>query len=375
MPLNTQSFDQFVQNEVAAAQASSASLLDFSTGSVLLALIQANVTALGLFLQAQAVYDLSIARASTSIGSDLDSWMADFAFTRLPAIAATGQVTFSRVNTTSQAVIPVGAQVQTTTGQAYTVILDTTNSAYNSALNGYVISVSTSSVTIVVNANTAGIAGNAIANAINVITTPIPYVDSVTNASAFINGVDIETDTDFRARFVNYLGSLSAATISAVEFAIESVQGVVSYTVTENQNYSGSSQNGYFYIVVDDGTGTPSDNLVSNVNNAVDAIVGLTVTFGVFKPIVTDATVVLTVTVASGYTHSVVAPIVQSALTNYINNLSVGEALYFSRIPQIAYDASPGVLDVSSITLNSGTSDLTANNQHKIILIVSYSIN
>jgi hypothetical protein len=375
MPLNTQSFNTIVQNEIAAAQASSSSLLDFSTGSVLLALMQANASAVALWLQGLDVYILSLARAATSNGTDLDSWMADFGFTRLPATQALGTVTFSRATTTAQAVVPVGAQVQTTNGaQTYTVILDTTNPNYNAGLNGYVITVSTSSINVTVQANNAGTQGNAIANSINVITTPIAYVDTVNNASAFTNALNSETDAAFRVRFVAYLASLSKATNAAISYAVSQVQGVVDFTITENQAYNGSTQYGYFFVVVDDGTGNPSGGLLANVNSAIEAVRGLTITYGVFAPVITNATVVMTVVAASGYTHSAVAAIVSAALTTYINTLTLGETLYYTRLAQVAYDSTPGVLNVTSVTLNSGTSDLTANAEH-IIKVVSITIN
>jgi hypothetical protein len=72
----------------------------------------------------------------------------------------------------------------------------------------------------------------------------------------------------------------------------------------------------------------------------------------------------MTVTVGAGYSHSVVAPIVQAAIVAYINALPVGGDLPFTELPHIAYSASPGVVNVTAITLNSGTSDLTADQQH-----------
>ena len=60
--------------------------------------------------------------------------MADFGLTRLPAVAATGQVTFSRFTNTLQAVVPFGSLVQTADGsQKFTVVTDATNSGYNLA--------------------------------------------------------------------------------------------------------------------------------------------------------------------------------------------------------------------------------------------------
>ncbi len=361
MSLNTQDFTTLVRNQVSAAQASSTSLLDFTTGSVLLALIEANSSAVALWLQGLAIYDLALTRAATSNGADLDTWMADFGLTRLPASAATGTVTFSRFTSTVQGVVPIGAQLQTTSGVVtYSVTLDTDNPNYNSSLGGYVLTVSTDSIDVPVEANTVGTIGNAATGEINVITTPIPYVDSVTNASSFENGTDQETDAAFRTRFVNYLASLSKATESAIGYAISTVQGVVDYSITENESYAGSTQYGYFYVVADDGTGTPSDELIANVNNAVDAVRGLTIQFGVFKPIVVDADVVMTVTVAPNFDAPTVKQEVEDALRTYIDLLRLGNTLYYTRLFEVAYDASEGVLNVSSVTLNGTTSDVTA---------------
>ena len=46
----------------------------------------------------------------------------------------------------------------------------------------------------------------------------------------------------------------------------------MTYTLVENQTYAGATQYGYFYVVVDDGTGSPSSTLLSSVANAIDAV-------------------------------------------------------------------------------------------------------
>ncbi|VVC75982.1 hypothetical protein AQUSIP_12830 [Aquicella siphonis] len=359
MPLQTQDFTTLVRNQIAAIQASSTDLLDFTTGSVLLALIEANTAGVALWLQGLASYDLSLARAATSNGTDLDSWMADFGFVREPATYATGTVTFARTDASIQTLIAVGAQVQTSNAVAvFSVTADTTDPNYNASLNGYVLNAGITSITVPVQATVAGTSGNVGANTITVAISPIAYVDTVTNAASFTNGMNAENDADFRARFVLYLASLSKATYSAIAYAIETVTGVTSYSITENEDYSGTTKYGYFYVVVDDGTGTPSGGFISTVNDAVDAVRGLTITFGVFAPIVVTVDAAMTVTAATGYDHGAVAALVETAIEDYLNNLDLGEPVYYTRIMQIAYDASPGVLNVSGYTLDGGTSDI-----------------
>jgi len=89
-------------------------------------------------------------------------------------------------------------------------------------------------------------------------------------------------------------------------------------------------------------------------------------TFGVFAPVVVTANVAMTLTTAAGYVHSSVVALVNAALTAYINALPLGTSLPYSRLALIAYGASPGVSNVTAITLNGGTADLTATSLQAI---------
>ena len=364
--LQTYTQQQLVGNIATTMQGSATAQLSFTPGSVLLAIAQA-VAGVVLWLQAIILQLLTLTRASTSVGSDLDTWLADYGFSRLPAVAATGQVTFSRFTSTLQALVPVGAGVQTADGtQSFTVTIDTTNSAYSATLGGYVIPANTTSVSVPVQASVAGSGGNVQIGTISVITTSIPGVDTVNNAAAYANGIDAETDAAARLRFVAYLASLSKATKTAIGYAISSVQQGLNYTLTENQNYNGSTNVGYFYVVVDDGTGHPSTPLLDSVGSAIEAVRPMCSTFGVFAPTLETANVTMVLTSASGYNHASVVAAVTAALSATINALPLGTSLPYTQLASIAYDV-PGVTNATGILLNSGTSDLTADNQHKIL--------
>lgn len=361
MAITTKSFTVLVQDIVTAVQGKANGLVDLTIGSVLRAVTEANAT-VTLWLQGLILQLLATTRAATSNQSDLDSFMLDFGVMRLPAVAASGLVTFSRFTPTAQAVVPVGATILTADGtQSYTVNLDTTNSAYSAALGGYVLAPGTTSVTVSVTSVNVGIAANAVAGQVALINQPIPGVDTVNNAAGFTNGVDAEGDTALRARFILYLASLSKATAGAVGSAIASLEQGLTYSFTENVNYAGAAQPGYFFVVVDDGTGAPPSALLSTVYNAIDAVRATTITFGVFAPVKLTANIAMTVTTAAGYAHAATASQVAAALTSYINSLTIDADLTFSRLTQIAYDASPGVINVTGVTLNGGTADLTAS--------------
>lgn len=364
--VNQWSLSQAVANMAASVQSRAKVLVDFTLGSVTLAIVEAAAQVV-VWLEGLILLLLATTRAATSNGADLDTWMADYGLYRLAATSSTGQVTFSRFTATYQAVIPVGTVIQTADGtQQFTVIADATQSAWNASLNGYVIAPGTSSAVATVQAVNTGTVTNVLANTITVLTQAIQYVDTVTNANPFTNAVDTETDTAFRARFVIYINSLSKATKNAIGNAILAVQQGLSYVLVANQTYGGVTQMGYFYVVLAYGDSAPSSTQLSSVSNAVDAVRPITSTFGVFAVVLVTANVSMTITTASGYTHSAVTGLVQTAIQNYIAGMAIGQTLTYTRLAQIAYDASPGVTDVTNILLNSGTSDLTVTNQQMV---------
>ena len=366
MALTLYTFTQLVSNVATAVQASAAAALDFAAGSVLRAVAEATA-GVALWLQAVVLQVLTLTRAATSAGTDLDSWCADYGFLRLPAAPAAGQVTFSRFTPAQQAVVPVGTGVQTADGtQAFAVTLDLTNAAYNAALGGYVLPAGTASVNVPVQAATPGSGGNVRAGTVAAVTSPVAGVDTVTNAAAFTSGADAEPDGAFRARFVLYLASLSKATKVAVGAAVLGVQQGLSYTITENQDPNGTYDPGIFLVVVDDGTGHASADLINRVSVAVEAVRGLSTRYGVFAPQTVVANVVLVVTSAPGLSHATVVGNVGVAVTNFLTGLTLGTGLPYTQLAAVAY-AVPGVTNVSGVLLNGGTADLSATPLQRVV--------
>ncbi|MEJ7685615.1 MAG: baseplate J/gp47 family protein [Variovorax sp.] len=358
MALNTKDFATIVSDQVTAIQAASARLIDTTIGSIIRSVTEANA-AVVLWIQSLIVYLLSTTRASTATGTDLDTWMADYGVTRLPAVAATGNVTFARFTATNAAMVPVGARVQTGDGsQVFEVIADTTNPAY--AAGFYTLAAAVSSLSIKVQAVAAGVGNNVVIGAVNTLATAISGIDTVTNAAAFTNGANAESDTALRTRFVAFVASLSKATKEAVGYAITSLQTGLQYTLVENLSYAGATDYGYFYVVVDDGTGTPGGTLLTSVANAINLVRPVTSRFGVFAPIVLTANVSMTASIAAGYDPVATKQLVDDAVTNFINGLGLGQSLVYTRLLQVAYNASPGVANITALLVNGGTADVTA---------------
>jgi uncharacterized phage protein gp47/JayE len=300
--LKTQTFDQVVQAEAAAVQGGVTSgLVDFSVGSILRTFAE-SVAAIVMWLQGLILQLLTTTRAATSTGSDLDSWIVDYGLTRLGAATSGGSVTFSRFTPTLQAIVPIGSIIQTADGtQQFQVIADAAQSAYVAG-TGYVLPAATASITATVAALAPGAGGNVAIGVLNTLGQTISGVDTVTNTLAFSTGTNAESDAALRLRFVNYLSSLSKATSAAIGNAIASLQLGITYTLTEDYSYGGAYQPGYFYLVIDDGTGSPPTSIVNAVTAAVNAVRGCGIQFNVFAPIVVTANIAVTVTAAAPYT-------------------------------------------------------------------------
>ena len=366
--VNSKSFTQLVSDFATAVQSRSVALADFTIGSILRAVSEATAS-VTVWIESLILLLLQTTRAATSSGADLDSWVADYGLTRLAAIAATGLVTFSRFTPTSQASIAPGTLVQTSDGSLqFAVTVDTTDAAWNVTANAYLIPSGTASISVPVQCTTTGTAGNVIAGAIALMASSIPYVDTMTNALAFATGIAAETDTALRARFVSYIANLSKATKAAIGYAVTSVQAGVTYVLVDNTDYSGASDPGYFYVVVNDGTGHPSAGFLTSVSNAIDAVRAAGIRFGVYAPVDVTATIALTVGIAAGYDPTATRAAVNTAITAFVASLNIGATLSYTRLVQIAYDASAGVNNVTGLTLNAGTADLTATQQQLIVL-------
>jgi uncharacterized phage protein gp47/JayE len=359
MQLSLQNFSTLVEGMAASVQGAAQSLMDLTVGSVLRAILEANAS-IALWLQWLIVQCLATTRLATSSGTDCDSFGADFGFTRLPAVAASGQVTFSRFTPSTSAFIPVGTAISTAANtQSFLVTADPANAAYDAATAGYTLAAGVASLNVAVAASVAGSAGNVQPGAIALLSSAVSGVDTVTNAEALTGGIDAESDAAFRSRFGNFLVSLSRATNIAIGSAISGIQQGLSYAINENINQAAATQMGHFVVTVDDGSGDPPASLLSTVQQAVDAIRPVGTSFAVQGPVVTPASVAVTLTTATGASHLAAVAAVATAIEAYIASLPVGALLSYTRLAQLAYGASSAVTNLSGLLLNGGPADLS----------------
>lgn len=374
MQLPLQNFQTLVQNMAASVQASAAQLLDLTAGSVLRAILEASAS-VALWMQWLILQVLQTTRAATSGGGDLDTWMADFGLTRLPAVPASGVVTFARFTAATAALVPAGTLVRTSDGsQTFAVVAATANASWSAAQAGYIMPPGTTTIDVPVQAQVAGAAGNVQAAAISLIVSTVPGIDTVANAGAMQGGVDAESDDALRTRFSGFMDSRSRATAQAIGFAISGIQQGLDWVIQENQDPSGSVVPGRFVVTVNDGSGQPSSALLSEVYAAVDAVRPVGSVFTVQPPVLLPATVSLAISVTPGVDKNAVTGIVGSAISAFLANLKIGQSLPVSRLAQLAYAAHPAVNNVTEILLNQTAADIVTP-QTSLIRVTSLAVN
>lgn len=373
MTIQAKLISGFVSDMIATWQAQTGLSIPFSSGDPLLAFWQSVATQLD-FLQAQIAIVLSLARASTSTGSDLDSWMAQFQFFRLQAVPGTGEETFS-INAVAgvNIIIPAGAVVQSVGGAIqYEVVADAGSPAWNASANGYVLPIGSLTVDATIEAIIPGPGSNVAANVLTQFGTSVPGIASCTNPQPITNGVGAESDADFRSRFILYLATLAKATRSAILAAAQSVQQGLLIALLENQQPNGTALLGSFTVIVDDGSGSPPTSLINSVFAAVDAVRAFSVQPFVVPPTQLFISVTLSVNVGPlplpvGTSNATVNVAVQNAIAAMVNQLAPGGRLNGSSIIAAALSVPfVAAVNTSSVTINGGTADLIPAIQQEV---------
>jgi hypothetical protein len=359
--ISTRSYNDFLSSALAIVATKAKAILDTRVGSLVRAVFEA-ATAQWLYLQTLILQVQAIQRGATSKGADLDSFLADFSFMRLPATYDTGPVTLTRLSPNASApVAPVGAIVQSSLGNIqYQIVADASNGSYVAALNGYQLPTNQASISPTVQALAAGTASNVLAGAINQMVTNLPGFDLVTNASPINNAKDAESDAAALLRFASWFSSLSKATKAAISAAIMGVQQGLSFLLLENQTFSGTTQNGFFTTIVQDGSGGITSQALINIQNAIDLSRPFTVGFAAQAPTNTAInaamTAVLPSTVSIGDAASAKTS-AQNAVATYINGLAFGQTVPWLRCADVAIDAMITYL----AALNYVTSGISVN--------------
>lgn len=211
----------------------------------------------------------SIDRAT---GSDLDERAKEIlpgTIQRRQALAASGTVVFSRPGTTGTVAIAAGTIVAASDADGQIKFRTT---AAGSILNG-----STASAPINVVATTRGDRGNVPAGDINQFVSRIAGVTTVTNGSAFSNGVNRENDASFKARLKAFVQALSRATPNALKGFARNVILRDGRRVLFASLREPIIPDGTVDLFIDDGTGfieEVDDTFITSLDTLVSPAVG-----------------------------------------------------------------------------------------------------
>lgn len=386
--LSTKGFSTIVGSIAAGMQGRITSrFLNFAFGSMLRAMAEAYAGVL-LWLQKQNLDTAKLTRLATSYGADVDSFLADFPLsgvTRIGATAATGLCQFGRYTASAAAIyVPVGGIVKTADGtQSFQVYADTTNGSYVAsytppgatvATGGYIMPPQVGTVTAPVQGITAGSSGapgangNIAAGSIALVASNMPGVDTVTNAAAFTNGLDVESDASAKARFGLAVAGRGGGTPAAFQSAVANINPGMTAQILDGYDLNGTVDTGMVTVIVDDGSGNLSSDLLAQAQVAItDNVVGVRaagIRVGVYAATVLLINVAANLTTKAGYDHNVVVAQVTAAVGLYINSLGQGATVSYFGLAAVI-QAVPGVAEIipTSYTLNGTTADIAGSAQ------------
>ncbi|GBQ95516.1 hypothetical protein AA0229_0195 [Gluconobacter cerinus NRIC 0229] len=265
------------------------------------------------------------------------------------------------------AVIVPGAIVRTVSGLSFAVIKDSNLPVWSDVAGGYVRQTDMQSISVPVQCQVAGSNGNVSVGALCLMGTAISGIDTVTNPAAFLNGADQETDAQLRARFPLWLAAKASGCRAAVGNAVAGVQTGLSSSLRDGVAADGTVQTGYFTVVVNDGSGSPSDALLTQVYEAVDVVRALGVGFAVRPPQTLAVNVSMTVVVPMSVVVQQAATAIENALSLDIAGAVVGAGYAYSRLSYLAYvGAGVTVTSVLDVRLNGGQADIAANGEQAL---------
>lgn len=277
--------------------------------------------------------------AQTTYGQYLDYRAGEHGLTRKPAVKATGQVTITGSQGT---VVPLGSVFATGNGVQFVTTAAVTLDA---AGNG----------TALVEAVTAGTAGNVPAATITVIPVSIAGVTSVTNANPTTGGVDTESDADLLARLLEkvQLPATSGNPAHYLQWAKE-VSGIGDAKVFPIWNGAGTVK-----VVVIDSNKQPVDAAtVESVADHIESVrpIGATVTVESATALNIDVTA--TVTLDTGAVLADVQTAFEASLVNYLKSIAFQQSyVSYAQIGSLLLSTT-GILDYSGLLINGGTANV-----------------
>lgn len=301
-------------------------LKDFNEGSALD--VHAGISSI---VGTELIYQLSrIIKAfyvQTAGGEDLDNRLRDFSIIRKAASAASGILTLTRAKYNLSEVISANTTFKCEDGTEF----------YNEDQIVFAAGQQTKTVTVI--AKIPGGTGNILANQIKII-SPTTITGITITHPEFNNGIDGETDAELRDRFYLELSSMPRGTKPAL------VAGALRF----NGVSAASTQlvhSGYTKLYIDSGTGTPSAELINQIQTEIDAnwrAAGEKVEVVTADTISVDVTVKVLIDLTYIESTSEIIEAVKTAISKLFQTKLMSESIYRSEMIDVVMDIT-GIID------------------------------
>lgn len=220
---------------------------------------------------------LQLFSIDTATGEDLDERAKDIqpgTITRIQAQKATGTVVFTRAGTAGTLAIPAGTKVKTASGVVFsTTAAGSITASSPEQIAGHGVGRDSGLVPII--ADLPGAAGNVVTGTIVKFSTKPVGVDSVTNLTGCIYGLDLETDAAFRARIKRYVASLGRSTVPALESCVLQVTDPdTGAMILYSKAVEDAINLGNVTLYIDDGTGYVETTTQITGENVTEGLAG-----------------------------------------------------------------------------------------------------
>lgn len=351
--IEVREFDQMV-NDTMTRIANSTNISNTNPGSVVRTIVESLLAELDI--QYYQINQLALAMdIDTAIGTDLDNIGKILGTTRNSATkyTTTTQVMFGRSEAyASDIAIPYGSIVSTLADSDGTTIEFVVTQTDGKLPAGAL------SVPIICTSQNAG-AINIPTGVLCILNQSIVNIEYVNNTSAISGGSNEESDDDYRARLKLALSTIGKGTISAIETAVEDIDGVRSASCS-------TTGAGAATLIVTPNILPPTSDLQNLISSAVDNVKAAGVNITINYPTAYSVDITLTTT------HFTTGSTIKSGIMAYISTLSTGDVLILDQIKRYIINTCGD--DKMGISISAPTSDVTPSSS-QVIQIGTVTIN
>lgn len=171
-----------------------------------------------------------------------------------------------------------------------------------------------------------------------------------------------EDDEDYRYRITKQVLSSAAANYTAIRLAALSVTGV-----NDVAFYNFSHGIGSFEVFILNDKNTIDDTLLESVYEAISKVAGFGIKYTVSSPLYKEVSISVKLIfneTSSKSTMDEVKIQVRQAISNYINNLAIGEGLNTNELTQRIMEVNEDIINYSILSFKIDNEEVIHSNQY-----------